>query len=188
MKLVDRFSMIVFSIIVFILSGFTILVSTNIIDVDIFNSMFDLLSENIVLTVCVCILLCLWSVSNIFFRNGSKNENANGVLLENANGSLLITRESISNLVESVLKKNDEIKFFIRKYDLDMRKTKYKSLLRTLTFINSFIISLETTIVLYIENYIVKIIVCFISSIILLYALYTITGNYYKKKENEENV
>ena len=43
MKLVDRFSMIVFSIIVFILSGFTILVSTNIIDVDIFNSMFDLL-------------------------------------------------------------------------------------------------------------------------------------------------
>lgn len=86
------------------------------------------------------------------------------------------------------LKKNDEIKFFIRKYDLDMRKTKYKSLLRTLTFINSFIISLETTIVLYIENYIVKIIVCFISSIILLYALYTITGNYYKKKENEENV
>ena len=86
------------------------------------------------------------------------------------------------------LKKNDEIKFFIRKYDLDMRNTKYKSLLRTLTFINSFIISLETTIVLYIENYIVKIIVCFISSIILLYALYTITGNYYKKKESEENV
>ena len=100
MKLVDRFSMIVFSIIVFILSGFTILVSTNIIDVDIFNSMFDLLSENIVLTVCVCILLCLWSVSNIFFRNGSKNENANGVLLENANGSLLITRESISRSEE----------------------------------------------------------------------------------------
>ena len=86
------------------------------------------------------------------------------------------------------LKKNDEIKFFIKKYDLDMRKTKYKSLLRTLTFINSFIISLETTIVLYIDNYVVKIIVCFISSIILLYVLYTIIGNYYKKKENEENV
>lgn len=119
MKLVDRFSMIVFSIIVFILSGFTILVSTNIIDVDIFNSMFDLLSENIVLTVCVCILLCLWSVSNIFFRNGSKNENANGVLLENANGSLLITRESISNLVESVLKKNDEIKEASVKIEFD---------------------------------------------------------------------
>ena len=43
MKLVDRFSMIVFSIIVFILSGFTILVSTNIIYVYIFNSMFDFL-------------------------------------------------------------------------------------------------------------------------------------------------
>ena len=106
MKLVDRFSMIVFSIIAFILSGFTILVSTNIIDVDIFNSMFDLLSENIVLTVCVCILLCLWSVSNIFY----------------ANGSLLITRESISNLVESVLKKNDEIKEASVKIEFDADK------------------------------------------------------------------
>ncbi len=86
------------------------------------------------------------------------------------------------------LKKNDEIKFFIRKYDLNMRKTKYRSLLNILTLTNSFIISLETTIVLYIENYILKIIVCFSTSILLLLIFYNLIGNYYKKKENEENV
>lgn len=86
------------------------------------------------------------------------------------------------------LKKNDEIKFFIRKYDLDMRKTKYKSLLRTLTLTNSFIISLETTIVLNISNYIIKIIVCLVTSMILIYVFYTLIGSYYKKKEDENNV
>lgn len=122
MKLVDRFSMIVFSIIIFILSGFTTLVTVNIVEVEIFENIFDILSENGILTVCICVLLCLWSISNIFFRKGSENENLNGVLLENANGSLLITKESISNLVESVLKKNQEIKDANVKIEFDTNK------------------------------------------------------------------
>ncbi len=109
MRFVERFSIIVFSIIVLILSGFTILVSTDLINVDIFTDIFDWLNENVVATVCVCVLLCLWSIANMFFKSDSKSENANGVLMENENGSLLITKESISNLVESVLKKNQDI-------------------------------------------------------------------------------
>ena len=110
MRLVERFSIIVFSIIVLILSGFTILVSTNLIDVDIFNDIFELLSENIIATICVCIIFILWSIANIFFKSDANNENANGVLLENENGSLLITKDYISNLVESVLKNNSDVK------------------------------------------------------------------------------
>lgn len=110
MRLVERFSIIVFSIIVLIMSGFTILVSTNLINIDVFEDIFDVLSGNIIATICVCIVFALWAIANIFFKSDSGNENSNGVLLENENGSLLITKESISNLVESVLKKNAEVK------------------------------------------------------------------------------
>ena len=122
MRLVERFSIIVFSIIVLILSGFTILVSTNLIDVDIFNDIFELLSENIIATICVCIIFILWSIANIFFKSDANNENANGVLLENENGSLLITKDSISNLVESVLKNNSDVKEENVKIDFDSNR------------------------------------------------------------------
>ena len=39
------------------------------------------------------------------------------------------------------LKKNDMIRLFIARYNLDMKKTKYELVLRTETIINSFIIS-----------------------------------------------
>lgn len=68
MRIVERFSIIVFSIIVLILSAFTVLVSTEIINVDILENLVELLNENVVLTVCVSILLCLWSIANIFLK------------------------------------------------------------------------------------------------------------------------
>lgn len=113
MRIIERFSIIVFSIIVLILSAFTILVSTEIIDVSIFENIFQILNENVVLTICICVLLCLWSIANIFLKSDSKAENSNGVLMENENGSLLITRESISNLVESVIKKAKILKILM---------------------------------------------------------------------------
>lgn len=122
MRLLERFSIIVFSIIIIVLSGFTILVGTDLISVDIFDDIFDVLSENIVTTICVCILFILWSILNIVFKSDKNYENINGVLLENENGSLLITKESISNLVDSVLKNNGEIRDSSVKIDFDANK------------------------------------------------------------------
>lgn len=110
MRLVERFSIIVFSAIVLILSCFTMFVSTNLISVSVFEDLFEILSENLLATICVCVLLSLWSIANVFFKSDSRRENVNGILLENENGSLLITKDSISNLVESVLKKNTDVK------------------------------------------------------------------------------
>ena len=42
--------------------------------------------------------------------------------MENENGSLLITKESISNLVESVIKKNQEIKDSNVKIEFDSNR------------------------------------------------------------------
>ena len=78
--------------------------------VSIFEDLFEVLSENLAITICGCVLLSLWSIANVFLKSDSRKENVNGILLENENGSLLITKDSISNLVESVLKKNSDVK------------------------------------------------------------------------------
>ena len=122
MRMMERFSIIVFSIIVLILSAFTILVSIEIVSIDVFENIIEVLNENVVLTICISILLCLWSIANIFLKSDSKSENSNGVLMENENGSLLITKESISNLVESVIKKNQEIKDSNVKIEFDSNR------------------------------------------------------------------
>lgn len=119
MRLVERFSIIVFSILILVLSIFTMFVSVDIVNVDVFEDIFGYLSANMVYTICICVLLAFWSIANIFFKSDSKNQNTNGVLLKNENGSLLITRESISNLVGAVLKKSTDIKEESIKIDFD---------------------------------------------------------------------
>ncbi len=55
-------------------------------------------------TLGVCIVFILLSIKNIFFSNySSKNSNeVQGVLLENENGKLMISKETLENLVNSV--------------------------------------------------------------------------------------
>lgn len=110
MRLVERFSIIVFSILVLVLSCFTMFISTNLMSTNVLEDLFEVFSDNLAITICVCILLSLWSIANIFFKSDAKKQNVNGILLENENGSLLITKDSISNLVESVIKKNNDVK------------------------------------------------------------------------------
>ena len=122
MKFLERLSIIIFSVIVIIFAGATILISTDIVNISIIEDIFEVLSEHVIATICVSVLLILWSIANIFFKNSGKYENVNGVLLENENGTLLITKDSISNLVENVLKKNEEVKDGNVKVELDSNR------------------------------------------------------------------
>ena len=88
----------------------------------------------------------------------------------------------------SKLKKNDEIKVFIARYNLDMRKTNYNHVYNTIICINSFIISFSSTLVLNIEGTILKFLVCFAVVFALTYALFEIAGRYFKNKEEKKNV
>lgn len=69
-----------------------------------------------------------------------------------------------------------------------MRKTKYKSLLKALTLMNSFILAFTTTIVIYIDSVIWSVLISFMVIMIMLYAVYEIVGKYFKRKEDEKNV
>ena len=88
----------------------------------------------------------------------------------------------------SKLKKNDIIKVFIARYNLDMRKTEYKKVLRIVTIINSFIVSFTATLVLHINNFWLKVAICFVVIFVLIYSLFEIAGRYLKKKEEQKNV
>ena len=83
------------------------------------------------------------------------------------------------------LKDGNYVKYFIAKYNLDMRKTNYKTVLKVIALMNSFIIAFASTLILYIDSFIWKIVVCFIVVFILIYALYEIVGRYMKNKEGK---
>ena len=86
------------------------------------------------------------------------------------------------------LKKNDVIKIFIARYNLDMRKTEYKKVLNVVTIINSFIISFTATLILHINNFWLKVAVCFVVIFVLIYSLFEIAGRYFKNREDNKNV
>ena len=91
------------------------------------------------------------------------------------------------------LKDHDEIREFVLKYDIDVRRINYSQLLKVLALINSFIISIATVIIYRVDNIIFKIIVCFAVVMSLIYSLYSIAGKYFKTHElnvvsDEENV
>ena len=88
----------------------------------------------------------------------------------------------------SKLKKRDPIRVFIAKYNLDVRKVSYKKILLASSIINSFIISFAATVLIFIDNYLWAILICFVVVMCLIYALYDIAGRIFKKMEEKENV
>lgn len=85
----------------------------------------------------------------------------------------------------SKLKDTDYIKIFIARYNLDVRKTKYKTILKVMAFDNALILSIVSTLVLYIKGYALKILISFVFLFVLIYCVYEITGKYLKKKEGK---
>ena len=83
------------------------------------------------------------------------------------------------------LKKGDYIKSFIARYNLDVRKTKYESVLNLLAFNNSFTIAFTSALIMNVKGIYWKIIVSFVVLFILLFSLYELGGRYLKHKEDK---
>ena len=86
------------------------------------------------------------------------------------------------------LKKNDEVKLFIDRYNLDMKKIEYKKVLQVVTIINTFILSFTTVLIVRIKGFMISLLIGFVVIMILIYSLYEIAGNYFKRKEDDKNV
>ncbi len=98
--------------------------------------------------------------------------------------SIMFSRKKIKNKQKEIT----EVKLLVKKYNLDIRKIKYKNLLFTISIINSTIIAFSFTAVFYVENYFLSLAIGFVLLIILTYSLYEIVGRHYQKKGSKKDV
>ena len=85
-------------------------------------------------------------------------------------------------------KEQVEIYYLIKRFKLNMRLTKYKTIKLIVAFLNSFIVAFTFTVIINLKvKYVYKLMIAFLIMFILIYSLYEITGRILKKKELKNN-
>lgn len=124
MKFIEKVTLIIYSNIILILSVIACLLVFRWLDIDIVQGMVKdlfLYGTSAKIILGVSIVFILLSIRCIFFDPTSKQEQKDkkGVLLANENGKLMISKETIENLVEFVTKEYKMAKDVSSKVELD---------------------------------------------------------------------
>ena len=124
MKILDRIGLAIFSSLMLIISIIVCLMIFGWLSVDLVHELVvmainDSVSSNIMLGLSIAFILL--AIKCIFFDSSSKQEMdyKNGILLENSDGKLLITKDTIENLVNSVVKGFDSAENVTTRVELD---------------------------------------------------------------------
>ena len=107
MKIVERFALMVFSLIVLVLSITLFAIMFSIVDAEILITPIRFIASDIMVFRTVLVVntvIFLLAVKALFFPSKMENLSKDGIVLENASGKLVISRESLENLVASVAK------------------------------------------------------------------------------------
>lgn len=75
-----------------------------------------------------------------------------------------------------------EIKYLVKKYKLDLNKISYNQLLQVVALVSSFDISLVVSIIMILNNFLMRIIFGFISTLLIIMISYHLVYLFYKKK------
>lgn len=127
MKFLERFALVVYSYIIIIIAVILGLVSVDLISleqvVDVIN---PLISGEVAskVTLGICIVFLALSIKCIFFDEKTKEKirEAQGILLKNENGELMISKESIDNMVKNAVSRFDDVKECETKIYIDEEK------------------------------------------------------------------
>ena len=124
MKIIEKISLTIFSVFILVLSLILCLILFNWMDINNLNSIINYLKSTQTLTnvsLVVSIVLMLLAVKCIFFPSYSKEkeQRCEGLLLENETGKLLISIETIENLVKGVVTSFENVKSVNCKVKLD---------------------------------------------------------------------
>lgn len=124
MKVIEKISLTIFSMIILILSLVLSLVLFNWLETSDIYFVIQFLKSTPTatnITLVVSVILMLLSVKCIFFPSFAKGkeEKAEGILLENESGKLLISIETIENLVKGVVAGFPNVKSVNCKVKLD---------------------------------------------------------------------
>ena len=124
MKILDKIGLIIFSIIVLLLSVVLCITVLGVLELDLINDAIELITTDEVggkITLGVSIILALLALKCIFFSSSSSNEKSGkgGILLQNDNGKLLVSRETIESLANSVVKNFEAAQSVMTRVDVD---------------------------------------------------------------------
>lgn len=123
MKFLDRLALAVFSIIVFVLAVLLCLMMFGWFDAELIISALNYLKGNEIatnVTVGVSVVLILLALKAMFFESYSKEDNSKeGILLENDNGKLVVSRDTLENLTNSVSKTIKGVESVVSRVILD---------------------------------------------------------------------
>ena len=123
MKFLERFTLVIYSLIILILALITSLLIFNWMDFEIVTEMVAALLTGTVsskITLGLCVVFVLLSIKCIFFDEKSKQvlKDAQGILLKNENGQLLISKETIDNMVKNAVTGFENVKQCNTKIDV----------------------------------------------------------------------
>ena len=108
MKFLDKLALKIFSLIIFVLGIGVILVLTGVMPLDtILNevaALTDIGEDTIKIVIGVLAVLMLLALKGLFFTSKPQDNGKNGIILENSSGKLVISKESLENLIASVTK------------------------------------------------------------------------------------
>lgn len=122
MKKLDKLILVIFSLIIFIESIIVIGLVTGIVKVSVVVDLITIFAQkqqNLNILLGVLIFLILLALKGIFFSSSGKKKNSQGILLQNENGKLLITKQTIENIVSSVVNSFESVSDIVTKIETD---------------------------------------------------------------------
>lgn len=108
MKFLDKLALKIFSLIIFVLGIGIILIMTGVLPLDAVLEEVAILTDigdyELKFTICVLAVIMLLALKGLFFTSKPQDNGKNGIILENTSGKLVISKESLENLISSVTK------------------------------------------------------------------------------------
>ncbi len=125
MKFLDKLVLKIFSIIILIVTVGIILIMTGIVDPEIIVNQIAILTDGenaIKILLGTVAVLMLLAIKGLFFTSKPESNGKEGIVLENTSGKLVISKESLENLIASVTKEVPGADTVASRTILDKRK------------------------------------------------------------------
>ena len=123
MRILDKIGLVLFSLIVLLLSVALCVVVVGVVDLELVNEGLAFLVTDEVaskVTFGVSVVFILLALKCIFFSGSYKSaKGKSGILLQNDNGKLLVSRDTIESLVNSVVKNFAAAQNVMTRVDVD---------------------------------------------------------------------
>ena len=124
MKVLDRIGLVLFSIIILVISLVLCITISGWLDLEFVIDGLEYIVTDAVsakIVVGISIVLIILALKCIFFNSEEENnlKAKEGILLENENGKLLVSKDTIESLTNSVVKNFETAETVMTKVDLD---------------------------------------------------------------------